>query len=309
VRTRDNLKVERRVIIAPLLLARTHAEMLLAPLVVVGHVVEDLDEVRERLVRDFRLRTTRPAVAEARLGLSDAHPANACPTTIPADEVWVQLYMDNLPPLDEIEQTFIMDGYMRSEWNDPRLRYNSTCSRDRVLLEREDSRRIWRPDLYFEDAVHIQLPAPQRGTDLGAGEMMTVSPEGNVFWSQQVRLRLSCPMEMASLPFDVQHCSVLVGQYSTLADAVRLVWKPNATAIEGWRSSCLPGWVATNQTWSSLVQTFSSGDYAYARSTIQFTRIPDRYLVDYMLRARRKLEHARDAKYARRGRNMRAQRG
>merc|ERR1712025_338072 len=102
----------------------------------------------------------------------------------------------------------------------------------------------------------------------GAGEMMSVSPDGTVFWSRQARFTLSCQMDMALLPFDSQQCSHMAGLYSQKAEHVQLRWKPEAEAIANWdsRSNCISGWVVTAHAQEDVVQSFSSGNYTYAKA-------------------------------------------
>ena len=89
------------------------------------------EDIRARLLENYRLPTVRHSVAAARLGLDPMTPRDACARTIAADEVRDGCSFtstERIPPLDEIGQIFAVEGYMRSYWNDPRLRYNNNCS-------------------------------------------------------------------------------------------------------------------------------------------------------------------------------------
>jgi hypothetical protein len=242
----------------------------------------------QHLIDEYQLLKTHPAAAAAQLKL-DGGICGAAHTN-----VTMQVYVDRFHPLDQNAKTWGFDGFVRAWWTDLRLRYrredNATCAstvQQDFHLTRDETRRIWRPDLYWEDAVDIKLPALTMGYTDGAGEMMSVSPDGTVFWSRQARFTLTCPMEMKLLPFDSQQCSHMAGLYSQKADHVQLQWKPEVEAIAGWSSSsnCLSGWVVTAHTQENVVQSFSSGDYTYAKATLSFTRQPRSFLLNYMMQS------------------------
>ena len=243
----------------------------------------------QHLIDEYQLLKTHPAAAAAQLKLDGGICRAAAHTN-----VTMQIYVDRFHPLDQNAKTWGFDGFVRAWWTDLRLRYrredNATCAstvQEDFHLTRDETRRIWRPDLYWEDAVDIKLPALTMGYTDGAGEMMSVSPDGTVFWSRQARFTLTCPMEMKLLPFDSQQCSHMAGLYSQKADHVQLQWKPEVEAIAGWSSSanCLSGWVVTALTQEDVVQSFSSGDYTYAKATLSFTRQPRAFLLNYLMQS------------------------
>lgn len=242
----------------------------------------------QHLIDEYQLLKTHPAAAAAQLKLDGGICGAAAHTN-----VTMQIYVDRFHPLDQNAKTWGFDGFVRAWWTDLRLRYrredNATCDsvQEDFHLTRDETRRIWRPDLYWEDAVDIKLPALTMGYTDGAGEMMSVSPDGAVFWSRQARFTLTCPMVMKLLPFDSQQCSHTAGLYSQKADHVQLQWKPEAEAIVGWnsRANCLSGWVVTALTQEDEVQSFSSGNYTYAKATLSFTRQPRAFLLNYLMQS------------------------
>ena len=68
--------------------------------------------------------------------------------TAPADTVEVQIVVDRYFELDQTNQVFEFDGYLRAWWNDPRLAYNaSECTAPRLLLSPEQVQSmVWTPD-------------------------------------------------------------------------------------------------------------------------------------------------------------------
>ena len=243
----------------------------------------------QHLIDGYQLLKTHPAAAAAQLKLDGGECRAAAHTA-----VTMQIYVDRFHPLDQNAKTWGLDGFVRAWWTDLRLRYwredNATCASmvpEDFHLSRDETRRIWRPDLYWEDAVDVKLPALEMGYTDGAGEMMSVSPDGTVFWSRQARFTLTCPMDLALLPFDSQQCSHMAGLYSQKADHVQLRWKPEVEAIANWNSpaNCISGWVVTAHAQEDVVQSFSSGNYTYAKATLAFTRQPKAFLLNYFMQS------------------------
>ena len=258
------------------------------------------DDLKAQLLNAYRLPATHPVAAAAQLGLDSNATCAASFTTVN-----VQFYIDSYHVLDEHANTFGFDGYLRAYWVDPRLSYTVEpgCSEE-LLLTRDESLRLWRPDLYFEKVVEIKLPEEKMGVKDGRGEMTTASSKGEVFWSRQVSLKLSCEMHLGSLPFDTQHCAVVSGLYSQRAEQVQLRWRDGFDAFANWRSTCLSGWIATGLVQENTLNSFTSGsaplslahapipspdacpplpslhysDFTYARATVAFTRIPERFM-------------------------------
>ena len=247
-------------------------------------------DIKAQLLGDYELPNLHPALAAARLGLQeDVGACLAVPT-----HVQVNVFIDRHHPLDEMQQTFGFDGYLRAWWTDPRLRFEPEHSCDTELtLTRQEAMGIWRPDLYWEEAVTVVLPELESGVGRGAGEMMTVSQAGEVFWSRQVRFTLRCPIKLSKLPFDTQRCNFLAGLYSQSADQVRLTWRDSSwrdsstngglEAMIGWREACLAGFVATALESANIEKTYLSGNYTYVLATLDFTRSPDRFVFNYFL--------------------------
>ena len=178
--------------------------------------------IKQRLLAQYGHSSMRPAAAAAAASASCA----------PPDRVRTQFYLDRYADDSLSQQSYGMDGYLRSFWVDPRLAYDgSTIANGSVSSEaacprklgftREESRSVWRPQFYWEGALTVTLPKEDMMVDGGAGELFEVSPDGSVFWSQQVSLQLACTLQLQDLPFDTQKCRYRMGLYSHTADEVR----------------------------------------------------------------------------------------
>ena len=123
---------------------------------------------KEKLLSSYQFPTTRPNIAAEWLRSSSF----ATRAKAPADVIDVQVYVENMRALDETTQTWGIDGYFRAWWYDQRLRFNETD--EDLQLNREESPRIWKPDLYWEHTSTVELPHREYGYEKGAGEMCAV---------------------------------------------------------------------------------------------------------------------------------------
>lgn len=81
--------------------------------------------------------STRPGLSNA------ATRSNAAIGQPPADQVRVQAYVEKLVPLDMKQGTYGFDGYLRTWWNDPRLKFNESCT-NKLSLSTTERAQIWK---------------------------------------------------------------------------------------------------------------------------------------------------------------------
>ena len=236
-----------------------------------GSVADEMAEVKATLLQAYGDPAARPS-------------GNAGPP----DQVQVQLYIDRLHAIDEAHMTYGFDGYLRSWWHDPRLRYahtNASSSVQKLTLTRSDMQRIWKPGLYWEKAINVRLPSPVEAVSSGAGQLLDVYPDGRLYWSAQVSLEISCPLNLAKLPFDTQTCDFTMGMYSATADEVQLTWKVGSTALANWDRACLKSFVATRLVQDNVTLVYPPFSYTYAHATLDFTRRPFGLILAYVVPA------------------------
>mmetsp|Transcript_38723 Transcript_38723/g.96245 ORF Transcript_38723/g.96245 Transcript_38723/m.96245 type:complete len:440 (+) Transcript_38723:36-1355(+) len=241
---------------------------------------ETMSQIKERLLADYdkHLRPTL-AIKQRELGLYGG-PGGSCPTAGPVT-VHHQFYIDYLA-VDQKALDYTLEGFFRVWWTDERLKFNGTddggCIDSLVFGSSDD---LWTPDLYFERSASITLEAP------GNGEMLKVSPQGDVFWSRQSRVRLRCAMHFGNIPFDEQRCLYKLGIYSQFANEVALSWKPGAPALVGWETSSTAVWTVKvkDEDIESKLETYSTGNYTYATAVLTLERRAQGYVLSYMILA------------------------
>ena len=191
--------------------------------------------------------------------------------TITQDKLGVSFGIDAPAGLDFNEQAhrWSVYGYMRTFWQDPRLRFNATAVGPQITLNNADfMHRIWQPDLYWERVSAVSGVA----NDDGYGENIHIYPDGKVWRSQQRRVELSCPMDLKEYPFDTQKCEWWLGVYSEHADKLEVSWCPGRDGLESWQHACTAGWTPTAMSMESVIQRWPSGNYSYAKATLELTR-------------------------------------
>ena len=94
----------------------------------------------------------------------------------------------------------------RAWWTDGRLAYDGSCGVPQLKFS--SAAQLWVPDFYFEKPQSVTLGGGSRG------ELLSVQPDGSIFWSRQAEVSLSCPMHFGNLPFDTHECPYKLGLYS-----------------------------------------------------------------------------------------------
>ena len=221
----------------------------------------------------------RPGVAK-----SGGESGSGVLLAVPTDIVEVQVFLEQMKPIEMLEQSFGFEGYLRAWWTDERLKYDPATA-PQLKLSPTDSNQLWKPKFYWERAKEIVLPMPDR-PDLG--ESFWVYPDGKVFWSRQTVFVLGCNFagkKLDKFPFDQQNCTITMGMYSDTADEVFLKWKEDAVALENWQGACLAEFhtVALHQ--ESQYFKYTVGEYTYATATMTFARAPNTWLFTYFMPA------------------------
>lgn len=118
---------------------------------------------------------------------------------------YVQLYLSQLISVDTSAQSWVIGGWWRASWTDPRLAWEE--SRWNISSLAFTEKEIWRPDEYVYDCVSEQRSR-------GSGTLMHAYPSGFVSVTEPRVTTLACRMSLAAFPFDTQVCNFTVGSLS-----------------------------------------------------------------------------------------------
>ena len=218
------------------------------------------------------------------------NPVGSCEASDAGESMRVELsfYIDRLHRIDITTETWGLDGYLRAYWHDGRLA--SGCNKN-LRLSRAEAEQIWKPDLYWEKVVSTHLPPKTDGVSSGAGALLRVDGSGEVWWSRQVTLVLVCQVDVDSMPFDTQECSMTIGLYGSLSSEVTLGWRGNA--LSGWNSGdmqcSLDEWVLVAHKQEEVVSFYGTGTdadgFSTATATLTFARDPRDFIWSYIMPA------------------------
>ena len=100
-------------------------------------------------------------------------------------------------------------------WNDPRLTFNLTCS---LNIQGNQVDSIWLPDVYFFNDKEVWWGRYEFPKILllksfvhdvtRKNKVLTISPDGSIFYRVRITLLLFCPLKLARYPMDIQNCSL-----------------------------------------------------------------------------------------------------
>ena len=247
-----------------------------------------VDALKAQLFSSYGNKGTRPGLATP----ADADDSQCRQPT--ADVVSVQLYVDRFSAPNTAKQTFSLDGYVRSWWYDHRLRFNGTADGgcvSSITLSREEARQVWRPNFYWEKAVEVKLPGVAQWHGEAKSQFMYVYPDGLVYASLQGSLALHCSMNLTNLPFDTQECEVIWGMYDADDSQVKIQWKPERPAVDGWntKAGCMNEFIITGLDQTATHTTYGDGAYALnytsVRAKLHYTRRGAAAITDFFLMA------------------------
>lgn len=125
---------------------------------------------------------------------------------------------------------YTLTVYFLQKWRDPRLVLDpnsefgppgwlDNCS---LALSSVVEADIWVPDVFF-----VNEKSSFRHTVTMMNTMVRLYPDGNVFYSIRITMKLVCPMQMHKYPLDEQNCSLIMESYSHSEDEMTLYLMSN----------------------------------------------------------------------------------
>ena len=153
-----------------------------------------------------------------------------------ATEIRVGTYLIDIPRIDDADQSFVADIFMRYEWNDPRL------ANDGVAPCTVRAAQIWIPNVWIVN---------QRSVQRQMGDVAEVRPDGTVRYIQRVYGTYSQPLDLTHFPFDNQELIVtLVARFNP--ENLKLVMDEQLFAVAEQLS---------NPNWSIGIPDAETGEY------------------------------------------------
>ena len=111
----------------------------------------------------------------------------------PPVQVRVQMYVERLAAVDQVSQTFTLDGYIRLFWQDERLAFtpcanNTVNCADTLYFQASE---VWTPQIYFLRLSSQEISTGGTGAAIKLPYLLTANSAGNMTWSRQASITLS----------------------------------------------------------------------------------------------------------------------
>ncbi|XP_027425047.1 neuronal acetylcholine receptor subunit beta-4 [Zalophus californianus] len=181
----------------------------------------------ERLVDDLLNRTRynnliRPATSSAQL-----------------ISIQLQLSLAQLISVNEREQIMTTNVWLKQEWTDYRLAWNSSHY-EGVNILRIPAKRIWLPDIVLYNNAD--------GTyEVSLYTNVVVRSNGSIFWLPPAIYKSACKIEVKHFPFDQQNCTLKFRSWTYDHTEIDMVLKSPTASMDDftpsgeWDIVALPG--------------------------------------------------------------------
>lgn len=119
------------------------------------------------------------------------------------------LYIEEIPEINEINNTFVIEGRLDLVWCDPRLKHTDQSGEGFEIFLEEDAQEklnsIWWPDITFTNEVE--------GRDI-ANEELIVHENGTVEYREKFTVTLEAKYDLYKFPFDKQTLEVEIESFA-----------------------------------------------------------------------------------------------
>ncbi|XP_077984759.1 glycine receptor subunit alpha-2-like [Glandiceps talaboti] len=190
----------------------------------------------------------------------------------PPVNVSVGLFITSIHSLSEISMDYGATLYLVMEWNDPRLKFNSSEPID-LRSGSKVQHMIWTPDVYFVNVKDAEL---HQVTE--TNKQIRVHPRGHVTYDIRVSLVLICHMHLHRFPMDKQSCAIEMESFSYSIRDVHLHWGEEFSAIISEKVA-LPGFIVRHPTVRRDVVEYPMGHYDHLVCDFSL----DRELIFYVM--------------------------
>ncbi|KAJ3064262.1 hypothetical protein HDU98_012300 [Podochytrium sp. JEL0797] len=193
--------------------------------------------------------------------------------------VQCQFRLNKFQDLDPLTGSFTMDLYLRLQWVDPRLVFDTS------ILEGESlhitPELVWKPDVYFYNEAQ-----PMKALDYS----LKLKAGGVLFWSRHFLMNLGADLDLRQFPYDSQDLPLQLVPYSYDNTTMLLefmatgaVYPDPVTDPDSPLKADL--WTVngiTNAT-ESFTEIVGQTDYSRLTVTISVSRIPNYYVYRYIV--------------------------
>ena len=121
----------------------------------------------------------------------------------------IGVYIEEIPSINEIDNTFTVEGLLDIVWCDPRLKYEDQGQGAYEIFLEEDAQEklntIWWPDVTFANEVE--------GRDI-ANEELVIHENGTVEYREKFTVELEARYNLYKFPFDKQTLEIEIESFA-----------------------------------------------------------------------------------------------
>jgi hypothetical protein len=170
--------------------------------------------------------------------VNDSLPTRPGPADQPTSvRAWI--FMVDLDEINSAEQSITANVYYRLQWHDPRL------------IDKQGRYRTYPLDAVWNPSVIIVNQ--QRGWKT-LPEIVQVSPDGLVTYSQRYYGKLSTPLALRDFPFDTHTFEFRLAAVGSSPDDVRFYTDPQRTGLGRADKLSIPDWECTK--WTAFAKPY-----------------------------------------------------
>ncbi|KAM9069002.1 neuronal acetylcholine receptor subunit beta-4 isoform 1-T1 [Sarcophilus harrisii] len=141
----------------------------------------------------------------------------------------LQVILAQLISVNEREQIMTTNVWLKQEWTDYRLAWNSS-QYEGVNILRIPSKRIWLPDIVLYNNAD--------GTyEVSVYTNAVVSSNGSIFWLPPAIYKSSCKIEVKHFPFDQQNCTLKFRSWTYDHTEIDMVLKTPTASMDDFTPS------------------------------------------------------------------------
>ena len=182
--------------------------------------------------------------------------------------------------IDQIDGSINMNVWLRYEWNDPSIQWNST-DYDNINSINLDTNPdyetfIWTPDIYLYNTAE----KPMNELDFTKANVYS---NGRIFWSRPGLIKSTCIFDLTYYPYDQQYCKLKFGSWTYNKKQILLVVHNNSIDTNNYQEHEEWNLVSYNTTINSIKYKCCEEEFQDIEFLYTIRRKPDYYRLNIII--------------------------
>ncbi|GFR73792.1 glycine receptor subunit alpha-4 [Elysia marginata] len=178
------------------------------------------------------------------------------------------MLLNSVGPVSNLEMELTSSFYLRQEWLDPRLSFQTSKEVDEpISISIEYLPLLWKPDLFFTLGL-----TSYRHDSTTPNVFLRLWSNGTVLYSQRITSTMKCQMDLSNFPHDIQHCRSPMMSYSYTTKDLVFEWSSKRKATSVLPSAYLAEFVLSSVSVVDCTETFATGTFTCLESVLTLER-------------------------------------